>query len=260
MRREVIGDAVVYCGDCLEVLPELAGCNLDMVLTDPPFGCTECDWDEPVDLDAYWPLARAAVKLNAAHCIFCQMPFAGYLWDSNRKEFRYDLICRKQKASDFLNANRKPLRGHEQIFVFYRRLPTYNPQKTGGKPYRNKTQSIGQCYKTARLTHTNSSGDRYPLSIIPFQSDPSLVNASKPIVHNTQKNVHTVSWLVRTYTNEGEAILDPFMGSSSSGVAAIKTGRRFIGIERDQKWFDVACKRLEAAWQERGLLKDAANA
>lgn len=258
---ERIGDATLYCGDCLDILPGLSGKELDALITDMPFGCTECEWDVKIDLNAYWPLARAAVKLNAAHCHYCQMPFAGELWRSNQKEFRYDLVCKKHTATGYLDANRKPMRGHETIFVFYRRLPTYNPQKTAGKPFAIIRDGYSACYGTARISTVNRSGDRYPTSLIPYVKDRQQNHEhrkSRPL-HNTQKNINTTAWLIRSYSNPGDAVLDPFMGSGTTGVAAIQNGRKFIGIEKDPHWFDVACRRIEAAWMETRQQEEVAS-
>lgn len=251
----VIGEASLYEGDCLKIMPALAGLEFDLLLTDMPYGATDCAWDKPIDLAAYWPLAKKTCKQNAAHVHFCQMPFAGRLWESNKKDFRYDLVYKKPRHTGFLNANRMPLRGHELIFVFYQSLPTYNPQKTKGKPAKRGSIYAGPCYRQKELyAYNNPSGLRHPLSILTSPPDPAMAagynshkrpGGLKP--HNTQKNVYALEWLIRSYTNPGDTVFDPFMGQASTGVAALASGRKFIGIELDGGFFDNACQRLENA-------------
>ena len=256
MRREVIGSCTLYQGDCLEILPDIGGA--DAVITDPPYAATACDWDKAFDLALFWRLAYAAIKKEAACCLFCQMPFAADLYASNRCDFRYDYVYVKPKLSRWLDANRKPMLAHESVYVFSRIGRTkYNPQKIPGEPYKKNRGGLAQTYGCARQLEVNSSGERYPTSIMQVKHDTCFYTGSKKAgmpIHPTQKSVAACSLLVKTYTDAGETVLDPFMGSGTTGVAAVKSGRGFIGIEQDQHWFDVACRRIEAAYRERALL------
>jgi site-specific DNA-methyltransferase (adenine-specific) len=175
--------------------------------------------------------------------LFTQQPFTTAVARSNLKQLRTEWIWEKQQATGFLNANRYPLKKHENILVFCDRLPPYNPQKTVGKPYTTKARSASSNYGNKVLTPTvNKDGSRYPTSILRFNSDRGL--------HPTQKPVALLEYLVRTYTNAGDTVLDCCMGSGTAGVAALQTGRRFVGIERESKYFAIARKRIAAAEEQ----------
>lgn len=258
MHKEIIEDCTLYRGNCFEALEEIR--DADCVITDPPYALTDNEWDELIDLDLFWELIHKAAKINAAYCIFCQMPFAGELYASNKKNFKHDIVYVKPKLTGFLNAKKMPLREHESIYVFYRKMPTYNPQMGTGKPYVKKRSKESSNYRHAeRKTEYYSEGWRYPTSILNVDHDLCFYTCGyKPFPqHPTQKSVAALSVLAKTYTNKGQIILDPFMGSGSTGVAAVKTGRKFIGIEQDEKWFEVACRRIEQAYSDRSLLQFA---
>lgn len=241
-------NAELYQGDCLDILSEFAGQNIDCLITDQPYGVTKCDWDMPVNLEAFWPLAYAATKLNAAHCHFCQMPFAGRLWESNKKHFRYEYVYKKPVLTGFLNASKMPLKAHELIYIFYQKLPCYNPQKTKSKPYTKKQNHYTPVYGKFLEHSIKSDGWRCPtdLLILPPEKCFHVGKKGDGIeVHNTQKNINALLFLVKTYTNEGEVVLDPFMGAATTGIACLQTGRKFIGIEKDARYFDIACQRFE---------------
>lgn len=255
-----IGNCILYCGDCYEILPHISGAS--MLLTDPPYAATVCEWDKNIDLELFWRLAYAATKTEAACCVFCQMPFAAELYASNRRDFRYDYVYVKPKLSRWLDANRKPLRAHESVYVFSQIGRTkYNPQKTPGKSYRKGRGSeiAAQTYGwAARQEIVNATGERYPTTIMAVKHDTCFYTGSKKDgipVHPSQKSVSACSLLIKTYTDSGEIVLDPFMGSGSTGVACVDTGRLFIGIEREEKYFETACRRIERAYQKRGLLE-----
>jgi len=244
--RVKIGNATLYLGDCFSVLPKLDEV-CDAVISDPPFGITNCDWDNPIPLDSFWDMMECRTKLSANFVLFGCGKFTVDLVNSKRKWYRYDLVWAKTKRCGFLNANLMPMRGHEQILVFgrpgYFRGATYNPQKTpGGRASIKTTNHHSSVYQNkGEYTHV-SDGTVHPCSVLQFNSEAGQ--------HPTQKPVPLMEWLIRTYTNKGDTVLDPFMGSASTGVAAINTGRRFIGIERDERYFDIAYERIAKAYEE----------
>lgn len=234
-------DAMLYRGDCLEVLPTL-DLKVDLVLADPPYGITARNaWDKIIPFEPLWGGLHAVARANTPIVLFAQMPFGAELIMSNRREYRYEWIWNKKNAAGFLNANRMPLRLHENILVFYGKLPTYNPQKWKGEPYLAKSG-----IKTSRNYgsfsgewHTaNETGERMPVDIIAFPRQQGSGN------HPTAKPVALLEYLIKTYTNPGDTVLDFCMGSGSTGVAALNTGRKFIGIEKDYHWFNVAAERI----------------
>ncbi len=236
-------DMKLLHGDCLELMKDIPDESVDMILTDPPYGTTCCEWDKPVDLSAMWEQILRVAKPDAAMVFFSQQPFAAELIRSNKKLFRYEWIWEKSNATGFLNAKKMPMKAHENILVFYRRLPRYNPQFTQGKPYVRNRNSVGKCYDYERCysTATISDGKRYPRDVIKFKS------VSKTI-HETQKPTELLEYLINTYTSTGDTVLDPFMGSGSTGIACMNTGRKFIGMEIDEKYFTAAQEHIQ---QER---------
>lgn len=240
MRIERIGDATLYQADYRDVeLPS----GIDAVLTDPPYGQTRCAWDRaPADMTAFWEKIGPLVKENAAVVVFGAGEFFVDVVNINRRWFRYDLVYEKSLAVGFLNANRQPLRAHELMAVFYRKLPEYHPQKFRGKPYTVRGgNDRAAIYNSMHGVDTiNHDGLRYPRSVIRCR------NTSGKSWHPTEKPLELMDWLTRAYTSEGQLVLDPFMGSGTTGVAALKAGRRFIGVEKDEHWFNVACRRMEA--------------
>ena len=187
-------------------------------------------------LDIMWEHFNRVIKPNGAIVMFAQMPYGAELICSNKKMFRYEWIWEKACAVGFLNANKMPLRAHENILVFYKSLPTYNPQFNEGKPYKNAHAPTTN-YRPVVRTETINNGTRYPRDVIKMSRDSNNI-------HPTQKPVALCEYLIRTYTNEGDTVLDPFMGSGSTGIAAINTGRSFIGYELDMKYYELAKIRL----------------
>jgi len=230
-------------GDCLELMRQIPDGSIDAVIADPPYGTTACKWDSIIPLDAMWAELKRIVKPNAAIVMTASQPFTTSLISSNIKMFRYDLKWIKKQATGFYNANKMPLRAHEDIVVFYDKLPKYNPQKSKGKPYKCTRGSASDVYQGKDLCVTdNSSGDRHPLSWIEFKRD-------KVKFHPTQKPVTLMEYMIKTYTNEGETVLDFTMGSGTTGVASVNTGRNFIGIELDENYFNIAQQRIKDAQQ-----------
>ncbi len=226
-------------GDCLELMKDIPDKSIDMVLCDLPYGTTRNKWDSVIPLNKLWKQYERIIKDNGAIVLFSQMPFSAELVHSNLKLFKYEWIWQKDNGTGFLNAKKMPLKIHENILVFYKKLPLYNPQmRTGFKPYKCKQGRHSTNYGAYEQGHiTESNGERYPIDIIKFKKDSGL--------HPTQKPVELLEYLIKTYTNEGETVLDNCMGSGSTGVACINTNRNFIGYELDEHYFQIAKERLE---------------
>lgn len=233
----------LYQGDCLELMSDIPDGSIDMILCDLPYGTTQNKWDNKLPLDALWAQYERIIKTNGAIVLFSQMPFAAELVSSNPKLFRYEWIWQKSQGTGFLNANRMPLKAHENILVFYKRLPVYHPQKIPGKPYtRPPSANTGSYGKFLPVDTVNEDGSRYPLDVIAFQT----CNGSKDRpVHPTQKPVLLLEYLIRTYTDEGDTVLDNCMGVGSTGVACVNTARHFIGIELVEDYFQIARQRID---------------
>lgn len=239
-------------GDCLEVLPTLEAGSVDLCLTDPPYGTTACKWDAVIPFGPMWTGIKRVIKRNAAVVLFGSQPFTSALVMSNPKWFRYEWVWEKDRATGMLDCNKKPLKAHEQVIVFYDVLPTYNPQKTTGHAPINRpgrSRSDIAVYRPLRLVNNGGATDRYPRDVLRF----NMPNGNERGLHPTQKPVALLEYLIRTYTNEGDTVLDFTCGSGSTGVAAVSTGRRFIGIEKDAHYFAIAQDRLEAASQQTRL-------
>ena len=236
----------LYNGDCLEIMKDIPDKSVDMILCDLPYGTTRCKWDIIIPLDILWKQYERIIKDNGAILLFGQTPFDKVLGCSNLKLLRYEWIWEKPHATGFLNAKKMPMKAHENILVFYKKLPVYIPQKTSGhSPTHSFTRSIeisnnNELYGTMKKEIVGGGNtDRYPRSIQVFSLD-----TQKCKLHPTQKPVALLEYLIRTYTNEGETVLDNCMGSGSTGIACLKTNRNFIGIEKDDKYFDIACNRI----------------
>ena len=248
----------LFNGDCLEVMKSIPDKSVDMVLCDLPYGTTACKWDVPLPLKQLWEQYDRITKKNAAILLFSAQPFTTDLICSNRKNFRYEIIWQKTQASGFLNANKMPLRAHENILVFYKNLPTYNPIKTsvnrkdiGRVKQGNEMRS--QVYGTDMMRAIwVETGLRYPTDVIKFSNwNGSLFGKNvSHIKHPTAKPVDLLEYLIKSYSNPGDTILDNCMGSGSTGVACVKTNRDFIGIELDDNYFSIAKDRIEAAQKE----------
>jgi len=227
-------------GDCLERMKEIPDGSVDMVLCDLPYGTTQNKWDSVIPLEPLWKQYRRVIKDNGAIVLFADGLFTAKLILSAVDIWRYNLIWDKQRGCDFLNANVKPLKSHEDICVFYKKKPVYNKQVWFSKPYkRTKNGSLSDNYGQRHEAWSESkNGERNPLSILSFARDGKRL-------HPTQKPVALLEYLIKTYTNDGETVLDNCMGSGSTGVAAVKTGRKFIGIELDPEYFAIAQGRIE---------------
>lgn len=239
-------DIKLLQGDCLELMKDIPDGSVDMILCDLPYGTTACHWDTVIPFETLWEQYKRIIKGNGVIALFADEPFTSMLITSNLKMFRYKWIWDKERGSNFQNARFSPMKCSEDIAVFYSSKPTYNPQFWYSKPYKTKTrkrkkeiQGLSGGSAAAICTETISQdGRRYPLNIIRFKRDGSRM-------HPTQKPVALLEYLIRTYTNEGETVLDNCMGSGSAGVVSVNTGRNFIGMELDHGYFEMAQKRIE---------------
>ena len=228
-------------GDCLDILPTLSGNSVDMVMVDLPYGTTACKWDSIISLDFLWEQYNRICKDNAAMVFTAAQPFTTTLASSNIDNFRYEWIWEKPQGTNPMNAKVMPLKSHENILVFYRSKPTYNPQMWYSTPYSgfsSDVSKIGEVYGSQKSKHRdNPEGSRYPKTILKYKQEKGL--------HPTQKPVGLMEYLIKTYTNEGDTVLDNTMGSGTTGVACMNCNRNFIGIESDKKYFDIAKERIE---------------
>ena len=234
----------IYNIDCLIGMKNIPNKSIDMILCDLPYGTTQNKWDSVIPLDKLWEQYCRIIKDNGAIVLFAQTPFDKVLGSSNLKMLRYEWIWEKTTATGHLNAKKMPMKAHENILVFYKKLPTYNPQKTTGHtPVHSYTkhQDDGSNYgKTVVGISGGGSTERYPRSVQRFKSD-----KQKCALHPTQKPVELLEYLIKTYTNEGDLVLDNCMGSGSTAVACLNTNRKFLGFELDENYFNIANKRLE---------------
>jgi DNA modification methylase len=230
----------LYQGNCLEKMALIPDNSVDMVLADPPYGTTQCKWDSVIPFDFMWDQLKRITKNNGAIVLTASQPFTSALTMSNVKMFKQSLVWSKNKATGHLNANKMIMRSHEDICVFYSKLPTYNPQMTDGEPYSNshKFGDSGDCYGAVGESKRFNVTKRFPKSVMAFNVD------IKAEFHPTQKPVALMEYLIKTYTNECETVLDFTMGSGTTGVACVNTKRSFIGIELDENYFSIASKRI----------------
>ena len=236
-------------GDCLEVMKEIEDKSIDAIITDPPYGTTACKWDSVIDFDLMWEQLNRIIKPNGAIVLFGSEPFSSALRMSNIKNYRYDWVWDKTRGANFQQANFAPMKSTENILVFSK-LPAiftkkgsmvYHPQKEGKQEYVSKMGNSGNIVRgegnnSLKRIETKLKG-RFPKTILTFKKE-------KPSVHPTQKPIALMEYLIKTYTNENETVLDFTMGSGSTGVAAKNLNRNFIGIEQDENYFNIAKERI----------------
>lgn len=233
-------------GDCLERMKEIPDGSVDMILTDPPYGTTACKWDSIIPLEPMWEQLKRVIKPNGAIVMTASQPFTTTLISSNMKMFKYEMIWDKNKGTQPQLANIQPMKSHENICVFGDGRLTYNPQKTKGEAYirdNKQNHSDESLSKGLRPIKQVNTGFRFPKTIHLFKRDFSAQSR----VHPTQKPVALMEYLIKTYTNEGETVLDFTMGSGTTGVAAKNLNRSFIGIEMDDNYFEIARERINNA-------------
>lgn len=240
----------LHLGDCLEILPTLPPASAEAIITDLPYGTTACSWDEIIPFAPMWEQVKRILKPRGVFVTTASQPFTSKLIMSNVDWFRYEWIWDKNRPSGFQNAKTQPMRQHENVVVFSKNGHTYNPQKTKrDKPIKGRIYSKSESNRiTSKLDNvTRVYTDKNPITIIWASKD------EEQREHPTQKPVALYEYLIKTYTNEGDTVLDFCMGSGTTGVAALKTGRKFIGIEKKSEYFDIARKRIEAAAMQEPL-------
>lgn len=227
-------------GDCLDILEHIPDKSVELILADLPYGTTKCKWDVKIDLDKLWPHYKR-ISCGAI-LLFAQTPFDKVVGASNLPMLRYEWVWEKTHATGHLNARRMPMKAHENILVFYSKLPKYNPQKTHGHKRKTATKrgDATQVYGGQSFDEiAYDSTERFPRSVIQFPSD-----KQKFQLHSTQKPIDLCRYFIRTYTDPGDTVLDNVMGSGSTGVAAVMEGREFIGIEKSPEYFALAKSRI----------------
>jgi site-specific DNA-methyltransferase (adenine-specific) len=232
-------------GDCLEVMKTIEDKSIDAIICDLPYGTTRNKWDSIIPLDLLWEQYNRIIKERGAIVLFAQTPFDKVLGASNLKMLKYEWIWEKDRASGHLNAKKMPMKAHENILVFYKKLPIYNPQKTTGhKPSNVSGKRLKETTNYGKFENLIKGGqtDRYPRSVYKC----NVVNSQHGIVHPTQKPLSLVEMLVSTYTNEGDTILDNTMGSGTTMLACKNLNRNGIGIEQDEKYFKIAQERINS--------------
>lgn len=236
----------LYNGDCLEEMKRIPDGSVDMILCDLPYGTTDCKWDTVIPFDPLWSQYRRVIKSNGAIVLTASQPFTSVMISSNMDNFKYCWVWDKvNRTTGFGNVSFMPLKRHEDICVFVQSgKPTFNKEMRAGTPYTAKRSGIADIYAGGGLHRRDgvNEGTRNPVSILPLKADIKTEMG----LHPTQKPVALMEYLIKTYTNSGETVLDNTMGSGTTGVAAYRTGRRFIGIERDATYFEIARKRILA--------------
>lgn len=234
----------LFCDNMFNAFDNVESQSIDLLLTDFPYGTLNKrnEWDTIIDYPTFWNHIDRICKPTCPIISTAAQPFTSVLIASNYKDFKYTMVWEKSKATGYLNAKKQPLRAHEDIVVFYKKQPTYNPQMTQGTPYDKgtavrDTEAYG--VQTKEVHVKNDSGLRYPRSVLYFKTA-----ESEGKYHPTQKPVALYEYLIRTYSNEGDTILDPCMGSGTTGVSCLNTNRNFIGIEMEEKYFKIAQDRM----------------
>ena len=242
-------------GDCLDLLPTIADDSVDMLLVDLPYGTTACKWDSIIPLEKLWEQYNRVCKQSAAMVFTAAQPFTAILAASNIQNLKYEWIWEKPQGTNPMNAKVMPLKSHENILVFYRKKPTYNPQMWYSTPYsgfKSDTAKIGEVYGSAKSKHRdNPEGSRYPKTVLKFKQEKGF--------NPTQKPVNLMEYLIKTYSNPGETVLDNTMGSGTTGVACVRCGRNFVGMESDAEYYKIAEQRINEAVPVKEVVQQASN-
>ena len=241
------GKKEILLGDCLELMKNIPNGSIDMILCDLPYGTTACKWDTVIPFEPLWEQYERIIKPNGAIVLFGSQPFTTDLIMSNRDWFKYELIWDKDRPTGFPEANKKPLKVHENICVFYAKQPTYNPIKWKGRPNNAQTKGnkavVKEVERGKMPTFNNSnvdlSGDKFPISIVYEKKI-----APTKYLHPTQKPLELIEYLIKTYTNENDLVLDNTAGSGTTAIACLKTKRQFIVMEKEKEYYDIILKRV----------------
>ena len=254
----MIEENKLYNGDCFRLMQDIPDKSIDMILSDPPYVCLnksnkDAKWDKEINLQELWTQYERIIKDNGAILLFGQGLFAAKLIMSNPKLYKLDLVWNKIRKTGFLNAKKMPMRQHEQILVFYKKLPTYNPQMVKCEPHlrsnnRGSGNETNRTYGNYGKAERIITDEKYPSSILTFPK-----GSKEDWLHPTAKPVELLRYLIRTYSNEGDLVLDNFAGSGSTCIAAIKENRKFIGMEMDNHFFEVAEERIKNELREPKL-------
>lgn len=241
----------IVCGDCLEAMRYIKDKSVNLILADLPYGTTKAAFDSQIDLSKLWEQYKRIIKDDGAILLFAQTPFDKMLGASNIEMLKYEWIWEKTQATGFLNAKKAPMKAHENILVFYKKLPTYNPQKTlGHKPINSYTKRAVVQNKTelyGSVKEDVSGGgetDRFPRSVLLFPSDKQIMK-NTPFLHPMQKPLSLCEYFIKTYSNEGDLVLDNVAGSGTVGVGCQNTNRKYIMIEKEERFFNMIIKRME---------------
>ena len=236
------GKKEILLGDCLELMKDIPNGSIDMILADLPYGTTQCKWDSIIDLPKLWEQYERIIKPNGAIVLTAAQPFTSILVMSNLKLFKYDWVWKKPKGTGHLNAKKQPMRDKEDVLVFYKAQCTYNPQMTEGKPYKEKSGWKGtegyEGYGVDKRTGNDNNGFRYPKQVQEFGV------VERGTLHPTEKPIDLFRYFIRTYTNEGELVLDNTAGSGTTAIACLEENRQFIVMEKEQKYYDIILKRV----------------
>ena len=235
----------IYNEDCLVGMSAIPDKSIDMILCDLPYGTTRNKWDTVLPLDWLWDEYNRIIKDSGAIVLTAQTPFDKVLGASNIENLKYEWIWVKPSGTGHLNAKKMPLKNHENILVFYKKLPTYNPQMTKGTPYTQKSGRASSNYNPQERVTTVNEGYRYPLTVQKFKSEKGL--------HPTQKPVELFEYLIKTYTNEGETVLDNCMGSGTTAIACINANRKYIGFELDEGYYKASIERVNNHMKDKQI-------
>jgi len=242
----------MFKGDCLEVMKQIPDGSVDMILCDPPYGTTACKWDTVIPFDAMWREVKRVARSNTAILLFGSEPFSSYLRISNIRDYKHDLYWKKEKPTNFFQLKKRVGKVTETISVFYEKQPKYFPQKVAykGNIIRNRPKGVHKSITAGigkQVTPYVDDGTRYPIDVLEFNREPL-----GSTIHPTQKPVSLIEWLIKSYSEVNDTILDFTMGSGTTGVACANTGRKFIGIEMDDKYFEIAKERVSSAYENKG--------
>jgi site-specific DNA-methyltransferase (adenine-specific) len=233
----------IICGDTIEEMSKIGDKTIDLILCDLPYGTTQCKWDTVIPFDLLWRQYERIIKDEGAIILTASQPFTSNLVMSNPKLFKYSLVWEKSKSTGYLNSKKMPMRSHEDILVFYKKLPVYNPQMVDGDPYdKGKAVRPTEVYREQKkAVHVkNETGKRFPRSVQYFKT----AESEGKVYHPTQKPISLMEWLIKTYSNDGDVVLDNCIGSGTTAIACLRTNRKYIGIDIDEDYIKITNDRI----------------